>query len=242
VLKTLENTIVPGITTSELNNTAERELKALGGTSSFKGYRGYPASLCVSINEEIVHGIPGGRVIKNGDVVSLDFGAIVDGYHGDAAVTVPVGEISAQAKKLIQTTKEALSAGISAARAGARLGDISATIQHYAETRGFGVVREYTGHGIGKSMHEEPLVPNFGRAGDGPELKPGMTFALEPMLTLGNWHTKVGADGWVVSTIDRSLAAHFEHTIAITAGKAEVLTALVHSPVNTNTDNVSGPA
>ena len=224
VLKTLAKNIRPGMTTGELNRVAERELGALGGTSSFKGYRGYPASLCVSINEEVVHGIPGERVIKNGDLVSLDFGAIVDGYHGDAALTIAVGEVGVQAQNLLRATKGALDAGIAAARTGGHLGDISWAIQKYAESRGFGVVRDYTGHGIGKAMHEEPLVPNFGRAGTGPELKTGMTFALEPMLTTGGWHTRIGADNWVVYTADRSLAAHFEHTVAVTSSGGEILT------------------
>jgi len=224
VLKILQTNIKPGITTSELNKVAEGELHKRGARSSFKGYRGYPASICVSINEEIVHGIPSDRLIKNGDIVSLDFGAIVDSYHGDSALTVLVGQAGAQAEKLVKTAREALRAGIDIARAGNRLGDISAAIQRYAESRGFNVVREYTGHGIGRAMHEEPLVPNFGKANDGPELKPGMTFALEPMLTVGDWHTRVGADGWVVSTVDGSLAAHFEHTIAITSDSAEILT------------------
>ncbi len=226
VLQILSENVKPGVTTGELDELARQELKRCGAKSSFKGYRGYPANICVSINEEIVHGIPGKRIIKNGDIVSLDFGAIVDGFHGDSALTVSVGEITPQAKKLINTTKEALEAGIAAARPGAKLGDVSSTIQRYAEARGFSVVREYTGHGIGRAMHEEPLVPNFGRPGEGPELKPGMTFALEPMLTIGDWHTRVGPDGWVVSTVDNSLAAHFEHTIAITNDKAEILTLL----------------
>jgi len=226
VLKKLADSLQLGMTTQELNNIAESELKSLGATSSFKGYRGYPASICVSINDEIVHGIPGERVVKNGDLVSLDFGAIVGGYHGDAAITVGVGEIGAQAQSLLQATQGALKAGIAAARAGGHLGDISWAIQSYAEARGFGVVREYTGHGIGKAMHEEPLVPNYGKVGTGPELKVGMTLALEPMLTTGDWHTKVGSDSWLVSTVDHSLAAHFEHTIAITAQGGEVLTKL----------------
>ena len=225
ILEILEASIRPGMKTSELNDIAERELAARGARSSFKGYHGYPASLCVSINDQVVHGIPGTRTIESGDIVSLDFGAIVDDYNGDAALTVAVGEVGLQAKRLIQTTTEALSAGIAAARAGGRLGDISAAIQRHAESRGFGVVREYTGHGIGRAMHEEPLVPNFGHAGEGLQLKPGMTLALEPMLTAGDWRTRLGADGWVVTTADHSLAAHFEHTIAITNGKAEVLTA-----------------
>jgi len=230
VLQTLANSIQAGMRTRELDLIAERELKALGAVSSFKGYRGYPSSLCVSINDEVVHGIPGERIIKNGDLVSLDFGAIVDGYHGDAALTVTVGEVGMRAQNLLRTTKGALEAGVAAARVGAHLGDISCAIQEYAESHGFSVVREYTGHGIGKAMHEDPLVPNFGRAGTGLELKAGMTFALEPMLTAGDWHTKVGTDNWVVFTADHSLAAHFEHTIALAATGAEVLTIPENGP------------
>jgi len=192
--------------------------------SSFKGYRGFPATLCVSINEEIVHGIPGERVIQEGDIVSLDFGAIVDGFHGDAALTVGVGNISPQAKQLLQITKNCLEAGISVARAGAHLSDISAAIQHCAESRGFLVVREYTGHGIGREMHEEPQIPNFGPPGYGPVLRKGMTLAIEPMVNLGGWQTKVKNDGWTVVTADSSLSAHFEKTIVITDGEAEVIT------------------
>ena len=224
VLDVLKNSIREGMKTSELNDIAERELRALGGRSSFKGYRGYPASVCVSINDEIVHGIPGNRIIKEGDIVSLDFGAVVDGYQGDAAITVMVGEAGLLARGLVSATQEALAAGIAAARAGGRLGDVSSAIQRYAEARGFSVIREYTGHGIGREMHEDPLVPNFGEPGTGPELKKGMTLALEPMLTTGDWRTKVGRDNWVVSTADGSLAAHFEHTVAVTADKAEILT------------------
>jgi len=224
VLDTLKNSIRAGMKTSELNEIAERELKALGGRPSFKGYHGYPASLCVSINDEIVHGIPGNRVIKEGDIVSLDFGAIVDGYQGDAAITVMVGESGKLAGNLVDATREALAAGIAATRAGGRLGDVSSAIQRYAESRGFAVIREYTGHGIGREMHEDPLVPNFGEPGTGPELKKGMTLAIEPMLTTGGWRTKVGRDNWLVSTADGSLAAHFEHTVAVTADRAEILT------------------
>jgi methionyl aminopeptidase len=171
-----------------------------------------------------VHGIPGHRIIKEGDIVSLDFGAVVDGYQGDAAITVMVGEVGLLARGLVSATQEALAAGIAAARDGGRLGDVSFAIQRYAEARGFSVIREYTGHGIGREMHEDPLVPNFGEPGTGLELKKGMTLALEPMLTTGGWRTKVGRDNWVVSTADGSLAAHFEHTVAITADKAEILT------------------
>jgi len=226
VLDILLHSIQSGMRTRELDAIAEREVRALGAKSSFKGYHGYPASLCVSINDEIVHGIPGERVIKEGDIVSMDFGAILDGYQGDSAVTVMVGDAGLLAQGLMDATRESLAAGIAAAREGNRLGDISSAIQRYAESRGFCVVREYTGHGIGKEMHEDPLVPNFGEPGTGPELKKGMTLALEPMLTTGGWRTKVAKDNWLVSTADGSLAAHYEHTIAITAGKAEILTLL----------------
>jgi methionyl aminopeptidase len=224
VLELLRTSVEPGMTTKKLDALAEKETATLGAKPSFKGYRGYPACLCVSINEEIVHGIPGERVIKEGDIVSLDFGAIMDGYNADAAVTVAVGEPGLRARRLMESTGEALSAGIAAARAGGRLGDVSYAIQSYAEKRGFGVIREYSGHGIGKALHEDPLIPNVGEAGTGPELKIGMALAIEPMLTLGGWRTRVGADHWVVSTADGSLAAHFEHTVVITPGQAEVLT------------------
>ena len=224
VLEVLKSQVRPGMRTEELDAIAVSEMERLGGTSSFKGYRGYPASVCVSVNDEIVHGIPGKRVLQEGDIVSLDFGAIVDGFQGDAAVTIGVGKISRQAEDLVETTKGALRAGIAAAYSGARLGDISAAIQHHAESRGFSVVREYTGHGIGRKMHEDPLIPNFGTPGQGPVLKKGMTLALEPMVNIGDWHTRVGEDNWTVSTGDGSLSAHFEHTIAITDGQAQVLT------------------
>jgi len=224
VLEILGREIREGMKTKELDIIAARELERLGARPSFKGYHGYPASICVSVNDEIVHGIPGERVLKEGDIVSLDVGAIYDGLQGDAAVTMGVGEISPTAKRLMEATQGALEAGIAAARNGARLGDISAAIQKHAESKGFSVIREYTGHGIGRDMHEEPQIPNFGVPGTGPLLKKGMTFALEPMLSAADWHTRLGEDNWVVRTADGSLAAHFEHTIAITNGKAEVLT------------------
>jgi len=224
ILKILSKEIRAGMTTHQLDDIAVRELTRYGATSSFKGYRGFPAALCVSINDEVVHGIPGERVIQEDDIVSLDFGAIVDGFHGDAALTIGVGNISPQAKQLLQITKSCLEAGISVARAGAHLGDISAAIQHYAESRGLSVVREYTGHGIGREMHEEPQIPNFGPPGLGPVLRKGMTLAIEPMVNIGGWQTKVKNDGWTVVTADGSLSAHFEKTIAITDGEAEVLT------------------
>ena len=224
VLESLKSKLKPGMKTKELDIIAERELAKLGAKPSFKGYRGFPASLCVSVNDEIVHGIPGERVLSKGDIVSLDLGAIVDGFQGDAAITVAVGRASPQAERLVKATRGALGAGIAAACPGARLGDISAAIQNYAESRGYSVVREYTGHGIGREMHEEPQVPNFGLPGEGPELKKGMTLALEPMLAAGDWRTRLGGDRWVVLTADGSLSAHFEHTIAITDGKPKVLT------------------
>jgi methionyl aminopeptidase len=226
VLDKLKSEVRPGITTKELDDIAVREVTRLGATPSFKGYHGYPASICVSINEEIVHGIPDQRVLKNGDVVSIDFGAVYEGFQGDAAVTVGVGKLGAEVVRLLDTTEGALQAGIDASKAGARLGDVSHAIQTYVESRGFSVIREYTGHGIGRDMHEDPQIPNFGIPGQGPLLKKGMTFALEPMVTMGDWRTKVADNHWTVSTLDGSLAAHFEHSIAVTDGAARVLTVL----------------
>lgn len=224
VLEILSKHIRPGVTTGELDAIAEREVNRLGGTPSFKGYRGYPACLCTSVNDEIVHGIPGKRVLNEGDIVSLDFGAIYMGFQGDAAITVGVGKISPRSRKLIEATRGALKAGIRVAVDGARLGDVSAAIQKYAEKKGFSVIREYTGHGIGREMHEDPLVPNCGVPGTGPVLKKGMTLAIEPMLTTNDWHTRLGSDQWTVYTINGNFAAHFEHTIAITDRQAEILT------------------
>jgi methionyl aminopeptidase len=230
ILRILTKQVKPGMKTKELDIIAERELKRRGAESSFKGYRGYPATVCVSINDEIVHGIPGGRVLKEGDIVSLDFGAIYNGFHGDAAVTVPVGRVSPKARRLMETTRTCLEKGIAAARDGAKLGDVSAAIQNYAESRGYSLVREYTGHGIGRKMHEDPQIPNcteppYGlQPGTGPVLKKGMTLALEPMLNAGGWRTRVADDQWTVLTADGSLSAHFEHTIAVDNTEPEVLT------------------
>jgi methionyl aminopeptidase len=224
VLQKVKQEVKPGIKTRQLDLVAVRELEKLGAKASFKGYRGFPASLCVSVNEEIVHGIPGDRILNEGDIVSLDFGAYLDGFHGDAAITVGVGKIDEGARKLLEVTEEALMVGIEAAQSGARLGDISYAIQDFVEARGYAVVREYCGHGIGRSLHEDPQVPNFGTAGKGPVLQKGMALAIEPMVTTGGWKTKVGDDGWAVSTADNSLSAHFEHTIAIGDGKPEILT------------------
>ncbi|MCL0092852.1 type I methionyl aminopeptidase, partial [Dehalococcoidia bacterium] len=195
-----------------------------GARASFKGYRGFPASICTSVNEEVVHGRPGGRVLQEGDVVAIDVGAIYNGFQGDAAITVGVGKVSPEAKRLIDTARRSLEAGIAAAREGAHLSDISAAIQFHAESAGFSPVRQYAGHGIGREMHEKPQIPNFGPPGKGPVLKRGMTLALEPMINAGGWATKVLPDGWTVVTADGSLSAHFEHTIAVTNGVAEILT------------------
>ncbi len=226
ILDLLRRRIEPGITTGELDAITVRELSGYGAVSSFKGYRGFPAHLCVSVNDELVHGIPGERVLCEGDIVSLDMGANVHGFHGDAALTVGVGKISPQAEALLQATEGALKAGIASARSGAHLSDISAAIQSFVEARGFSVVREYVGHGIGREMHEEPQIPNFGPRGQGPVLQKGMALALEPMVNIGGWQTKVGSDGWTVTTADGSLCAHFEHTIAITDGEPGILTRL----------------
>jgi len=225
VLEILCRQVRLGMKTKELDVIAAREVEKLGAKPSFKGYRGFPANLCVSVNDEVVHGIPGERVLGDGDIVSLDVGVSFMGFQGDGAVTIGVGEISPLAQDLLKATEGVLAAGIAAARPGSRLGDISATMQSYAETRGYSVVREYSGHGIGREMHEEPQIPNFGLPGTGPVLKKGMTFALEPMVNVGDWRTRLGDDHWTVLTADGSLSAHFEHTIAITDGEAEVLTA-----------------
>jgi len=226
VLDLLRRRIEPGITTGELDAITARELSRYGAVSSFKGYRGFPAYLCVSVNDELVHGIPGERVLCEGDIVSLDVGVNVHGFHGDAALTVGVGKMSSEADALLQATEGALKAGIASAHSGAHVSDISAAIQSFVEAKRFSVVREYVGHGIGREMHEEPQIPNFGSPGQGPVLKAGMTLALEPMVNIGGWQTKVGGDGWMVTTADGNLCAHFEHTIAITNGEAEILTKL----------------
>jgi methionyl aminopeptidase len=219
--------VEPGVSTADLDVVAEAFIRERKATPSFKGYRGFPASICASLNEEVVHGIPSPkRILKEGDVLSLDFGAIWDAYHADSAVTVFVGEPpSAEAEKLVRVTEEALEAGISQIRPGGRLSDISHAVQQVVEGAGFSVVREYVGHGVGRSLHEDPQIPNYGLPGRGPELRPGLVIAVEPMVTMGDWKTRVLADDWTVVTADRSLAAHFEHTIAVTEDGLEVLTA-----------------
>ncbi len=225
-LQILRDAVKPGIVARELDKLVRKEYAKRGVIPTFLGYAEppYPATVCVSVNEELVHGIPGKRVIQAGDIVSIDLGATYKGFVGDSALTFGVGEISEEAQRLLEVTEESLWRGIRAARAGLRLGVVSNTIGEYIESQGFGVVREFVGHGVGREMHEEPQVPNFGPADRGPILRKGMVLALEPMVTVGDWHTKKHDDGWTISTLDDSLCAHFEHTIAITDGEAEVLT------------------
>lgn len=226
VLETLRQAVCPGVTTGQLNDVAERMLRELGASSSFKGYNGYPACLCASVDDEVVHGIPGSRRLQKGQIIGLDFGAIVDGFHGDSAITVPVGQIDPAAQELLRVTQEALFQGIAVARAGNRLYDVSAAIQSWVEARGFSVVRELGGHGIGRNMHEDPHIPNYGAAGHGPLLRPGMTLAIEPMVNAGRYQVVLRPDNWTFVTADASLSAHFEHTILITDGEPEILTRL----------------
>jgi methionyl aminopeptidase len=224
VLDVLRQELRPGLMLKKLDDIVRREFDKRKVVPTFLNYQGYPARACVSLNDEVVHGIPDRRVLQEGDIVSIDLGATYKGFVGDAAISVGAGRISPVAERLVRVTEEALWEGIKAAKAGARLGQISAAIQTHAEGHGFSVVREYVGHGVGRSMHEEPQVPNFGPPDRGPLLQKGMTLALEPMVTTGNWQTKKDSDGWTVRTADGSLAAHFEHTIVITEGEAEVLT------------------
>ncbi len=223
-LEAIRKQVKPGVTTEELDAVAEGVIRQMGAIPSFKGYRGYPGSICASINEEIVHGIPGSRRLQKGDIISLDVGAIYEGYQGDAAITVGVGEVSAEAQRLMDATQAALQAGIDAAREGNRLGDVSHAIEMAAQAAGYKVIREYGGHGIGKEMHESPMIPNWGPPGRGFRLKAGMTLALEPMLVLGDPATRVRPDAWTVVTADGSLSAHFEHTVVVTENGAEILT------------------
>ena len=216
----------PGASTADLDTVADTYIKERGALASFKGYRGFPASICASLNDEVVHGIPSPkRILRSGDILSLDFGAIWEGFHADAAVTVFVGEPpSAEAEKLVRVTEEALEAAISQIRPGGHLSDVSHAVQQVVEGAGFAVVREYVGHGVGRSLHEDPQIPNYGPLGRGPELRPGLVVAVEPMVTMGDWKTRVLADDWTVVTADGSLAAHFEHTIVVTEEGHEVLT------------------
>ena len=223
-LQMLVEEVRPGLVVKELDKVVRKEFEKQKVIPTFLGYHGYPATVCVSVNDEIVHGIPGKRVIQEGDVVSLDLGCTHKGFVADSALTIIVGDGTPEARELVDVTRDSLREGIQHARAGNRLGEISHAIQTYIESHGFGVVREYVGHGVGRAMHEEPQVPNYGPVDRGPVLKKGMVLALEPMVTVGDWRTKQMDDNWTVKTIDGSLAAHFEHTIAITDGDAEVLT------------------
>lgn len=226
-LRTVAEAVRPGVTTGDLDRIAHDAIRGEGATPSFLGYHGYPATICVSVNEEVVHGIPGGRVLHDGDLVSIDCGAIVDGWHGDAAVSVPVGTVSASVRQLSDHTEAALWAGLRAARAGNHLTDISHAVETSLRSAGdYGIVEEYGGHGIGTSMHMAPHILNFGRPGRGPVLKPGMALAIEPMAVLGAAEVGVLSDGWTVVTSDRAWAAHWEHTVAITESGPWVLTAL----------------
>jgi methionyl aminopeptidase len=227
VLAAIREKLRPGQTTEEIDQIAERTVGQLGATASFKGLYGFPASICISVNDEIVHGIPSPkRVLAEGDIVSLDFGAFYEGFHADSAVTLPVGRVSDEARRLLLCTEKGLERGIAQARPGRRLGDISWAIQAYGEAKGYGIVRQYVGHGVGRNLHEEPQVPNFGPPGRGVALRPGMTLAIEPMYNVGTEKTQVLDDKWTVVTEDRKLSAHFEHTIAITEGEPLVLTKL----------------
>jgi methionyl aminopeptidase len=222
MLQQLRGVVRPGIRTRDLDEFVEAEMKRRDVVASFKGYGGYPASVCVSVNDEIVHGIPGSRTVKEGDIVSLDLGVYRKGFHTDAALTLAAGQPSPEAERLIRATEECLAKGIDAARPGNHVGDISVAIQRHIESQGFSIVREYTGHGVGRELHEEPQIPNFA-CGKGPLLRKGMALAIEPMVNMGGWKTRVAPDKWTVLTADGSLSAHFEHTIVITDGDPEVL-------------------
>ncbi len=222
----LRGMIVPGVTTRELDQVTEDYIRWKGARPAFKGYRGFPASLCSSINEEVVHGIPGERKLKNGDIIGLDVGVNYQGFFGDAAITFPVGEVDAEAKRLLEVTEKALYIGIEKARVGNRLFDVSYAIQRWVESHGFSVVRDFVGHGIGRELHEDPQVPNFGTPHQGPRLEKGMVFSLEPMVNEGTYEVRILSDGWTVVTADGKRSAHFEHTIAITEDGAKILSAL----------------
>jgi len=224
ILKEIKNMVKEGVTTAEIASMAEKLILEAGAKPSFKGYQHYPAAICVSLNDEVVHGIPKNRVLKIGDIVGLDLGVYYQGFHTDTALTCPVGRISPEARKLLKVTEKALKKGISACREGKFLGDVQFAIQKTIEKAGFGVIRDLVGHGVGKNLQEAPPIPNYGQPGTGPRLERGMTLAIEPMVSSGDWHVKVLPDGWTVVTLDGSLSAHFEHTVAITARGVEILT------------------
>ncbi|MEK6692537.1 MAG: type I methionyl aminopeptidase [Nitrospirota bacterium] len=226
-LEELKGLVKPGVTTLELDRFVETFILDRGGAPAFKGYRGYPNSLCTSINSQVVHGIPSPHsMLEEGDIISLDLGVYYDGYYGDGAVTYPVGNISTSARKLLDVTEDALYEGIGMARPGYRISDISSTIQTYVEKKGYSVVRDFVGHGIGRSLHEEPQIPNFGPSGQGPRIKEGMTFAIEPMVNAGDYAVVIMEDKWTAVTKDGSLSAHFEHTVAVTKDGTVIMTQL----------------
>lgn len=224
VLGDLMRAAKPGMTTKQLDEMAENGIRSMGGIPTFMGYHGYPGSICASVNDEVVHGIPGGYTLKEGDLLSIDIGTTLDGYVSDSAVTIGIGEVGDNAKRLMRVTQECLMLGIAQMQKGKRLGDIGNAVQQHAESNGYGVVRELVGHGIGTKMHEEPQVPNYGRAGAGLELRPGLVLAIEPMITEGHYGVETLKDGWTVVTADGKLAAHFEHTIAVTDDGPKILT------------------
>lgn len=226
VLKSLKGVIIAGATTKEIEQFADGRIRALGGKSAFKGYRGYPASICTSINEEVVHGIPSSRKLKEGDIISIDIGVYYEGFYGDAAYTFPVGIVDQETAKLLRVTEEALYRGIGMAVEGNRVYDVSHAIQEHVEKNGFSVVRTFVGHGIGRQLHEEPQVPNFGVAGQGPRLRQGMTLAIEPMVNSGTFDVRVLEDGWTAVTQDGKRSAHFEHTVVVMPNSARILTNL----------------
>lgn len=226
VLQMLKENVGPGIATLDLERIAAEETKKRGATPAFKGYRGYPYCLCTSVNSEVVHGMPSKRVLKGGDIISIDFGVLYEGFYGDSAITVPVGAVSMEAQRLISVTASSLEAAIGAAVIGGRLTDISHAVQSRVEAEGFSVVREFVGHGIGRELHEPPQIPNFGPPGRGIKLKAGMVLAIEPMINMGGYEVKVFEDGWTAVTVDGSLSAHFEHTVAVTPNGPYVLSRL----------------
>ena len=226
VLEDLAALVAPGVSTADLDAAAEAKVRAAGAEPAFKGYRGYPATLCASVNEQVVHGIPSRRQLASGDIVSLDMGVRLNGFYGDSAVTVPVGPVSDEVKRLLRATQEALAAGIAQVKIGGRISDIGHAIQAFVEAQGFSVVREFVGHGIGAALHEEPQIANYGEPGRGPRLAEGMTLAIEPMVNMGKPAVRLLADGWTAVTKDGQLSAHFEHTVAVTAAGPLVLTAI----------------
>ena len=226
VLASLKAAVAPGVTTAKLDAMADRAVREAGALPAFKGYHGYPATICASVNDQVVHGIPSDRELVEGDIVSIDLGVLVSGYFGDAAITVPVGRISTEAAKLLRVTEESLWKGIEKVTPGARVSDIGHAVQKHVEAHGFSIVREFVGHGVGTALHEEPHIPNYGEPGRGPRLAEGMVLAIEPMVNMGRPAIKVLADGWTAVTRDGSLSAHFEHTVAVSAGAPLVLSAL----------------